>query len=201
MIIVVRHASTNLNEGGDGKERIRGWMNVPLSKQGHQEALKTAREIKKLQLPIKDFHTSPLKRAMQTSNPIGSELGVEFDPDERLMDWNVGEFTGNPVDESLHEIFGYIDNPSKKTPGGESFNDFYNRCAPFLCDLVKDEKTHMVVTHNRVVTLAKALVDGGGEKPLKSTLKKKGPVEPGGILMIDPNWKMTIIHDHGASKG
>lgn len=193
MLLVVRHGSTHMN-GED--EKMRGWLPIPLSKQGMMEVMHTAETIKNFNLDgIDKIYTSDLPRAVQTAQEIASELNKEIEPNESLRDWNVGKYTGKSVKQNLDEIHHYIDNPNESIPGGESYKEFFNRCYPFLSNLVKSDKLSLVITHNRVVTLIAALAADSGKHPDKAILKKKGPVEPAGIMTVDPDWSVSIVPD------
>lgn len=192
MLTLVRHGHTSFNE--DGKEKLRGWLSIPLNKDGIKESINTAKLIKQWKLPFDKFYSSPLQRAVQTANPISDEINKDFETKKELLDWNYGKLTGTPVEKSLQKIFHFIDNPDEKVPDGESFNSFLNRDIPFLKKLVEDDDNHLVVTHNRVTTLAHALSKHDGSKVDIKTMKSHGPIEPGGIMVISPDWNMEILH-------
>lgn len=187
MIIVVRHGKTKLNN--ESGERLRGWLNVPLSDDGKMSAYTAAKKLDDLNLNFKDFHTSPLMRAVQTSKIISSELRKGFSPTDKLKDWNVGNLTGKPVNETLPIIHQHLDNINEPIPGGESYKSFYDRTVPYLEKLAKDEDNHLVVTHNRVTTLLHAM-----SKNDPSLMKRKGPLHPGGIMMVHPDFSIDVIH-------
>ena len=187
MITVVRHGKTRLNDTED--EKLRGWLNIPLSQQGKEEALDTGNKLRNLSLNIKDFHTSPLFRAVQTSHLIGGEIHKEATPTDSLKDWNVGNYTGKSVKETLPIIHSYLDDPSKSIPGGESYESFYNRTVPYLHKMIKDPANHLLVTHNRVTTLINAIA-----KNDPGLMKKKGPLNPGGIMVVHPDYSVDIVH-------
>jgi hypothetical protein len=48
--------------------------------------------------------------------------------------------------------------------------------------------------HNRITTLLHAMSKNGGEYPDSELLKQKGPVEPSGLMIMDPNWRITFMH-------
>src|SRR5256885_9173288 len=124
MLTVIRHGSTNFN--GD-EERFRGWRDLPLSSKGIDDASKVAEKLYKLKLDAEDYYTSPLKRAVQTSEEIGDKLGVDFQVAHNLKDWNIGEFAGKPVDSNLEKINYYLDHKNEKIPEGESYDSFTKR--------------------------------------------------------------------------
>jgi len=190
MLIVVRHGSTKSNEGED---YMRGWDPIPLSQKGMKESYKTADTLKDLNIPIDKFYTSSLPRAIQTSEEIKEAIGDDYEPTDKLRTWNVGDFVGEPVDECLGEIHKFIDNANEKVPGGESYKTFYNRVVPFLKNLVESEDNHLIVTHNCVINLIKALSSSEGKHADKTILKRDGPMEPGGIMAVNSDWSTRII--------
>jgi broad specificity phosphatase PhoE len=192
VLVVVRHGSTHLN-GAGGDDKFRGWKDVPLSIHGKSEAMSAADNLKKFNIPIEHHFTSPLKRAVQTSNLISDEIGGKFESTDGLKDWNIGDFEGKDVATHLKAIHHYIDNPHEPVPGGESYNSFLGRVVPFLKNLVENDKNDMAITHNRVTTLLHAMVEAKGQGISKKIIKNKGPVEPGGIMMINPDWSMQVL--------
>lgn len=198
VLIAIRHGHTAYNE--DGKEKLRGWLPVPLDNNGMLQSMRTAARLKNLSLDgIKTVHTSDLPRAVQTAQEIASTLGLTVEPHPELKDWNVGKFTGTDVNDSLDGVHHYIDHPNEIVPKGESYKDFYSRAVPFLKKLVESDDMNMAVTHNRVMTLLNALSQNNGKVPNSSALKKKGPVEPGGILIVNPDWSSIAVDEKSKS--
>lgn len=192
MLIAVRHGSTKFNE--NGKEKLRGWLPLPLDEKGMEQACKTAKYLKDLNLVEGPIHTSDLPRAIQTAHEIANETNTEIEPTEHLKDWNTGELTGKDVVETLPTIHQYMDNPQKVIPGGESYETYFNRVYPYIKKLTEDARSHTVVTHNRIMTLIHAMSKSKGEIPRTQDLKVKGPVEPGGIMIVNPDWS-TVYTD------
>lgn len=190
MLIAVRHGSTNFN--GEG-ERFRGWKNLSLSPKGMKESENSAKRLAGLKIPINSFHSSDLLRAKQSSELISDKLGIKAVPTSKLRDWDIGEFEGKPVEDHLEDIQKYLDNQDKSIPGGESYSSFYERTAPFLKKLVESDDVHLAVMHNRLATLLKAMSKVNGKDPKVEDLKKKGPIEPAGIMVVHPDWSVNII--------
>lgn len=193
MLIVIRHGSTKLN-GESGDDKMRGWLDIPLSNEGKKEAFDTAERLKQLPIRSNNLYSSPLKRALQTATPISSETGSTIIPTNSLKDWNIGEFEGKNVKDVLPLVHHFLDNPSLTVPNGESYSSFYDRVQPFLKNLVESDQPHIAVTHNRITTLLKALSKTTGKYPDLNTLKRKGPIDPGGIMAIHPDWSINILH-------
>jgi broad specificity phosphatase PhoE len=178
---------------GDG-EKMRGWLPLPLSNEGKNEIENTASVLDRMKVGnlVSKAYTSDLPRAIETSKIISPVVDdKKFERTNKLRDWNVGDYTGKSVKANLNEIHHYLEEPDKVIPGGESYNQFYDRVAPFVKSLVEDDDTHIAVTHNRILTLIDALAKNKGTSPDLKTLKEKGPVSPGGIVMIDPDWNVV----------
>ena len=191
MLIAVRHGATALNE--DGKEKLRGWLPVPLNLDGMEQANDTAEQLSQID-DVKHIYTSDLVRAIQTAHEIGEALWLPIEPVEELRDWNTGDLAGKSVMSNLPIIHDHIDHPLKKLPGGESFQSYMDRTIPFLKKLIEDDDFHIAVTHNRTMTLLRALSANGGKHPKTSILKRKAPVEPSGFMIIDKDWNIAYAH-------
>ena len=192
MLIAVRHGSTKLN-GAHGGERTRGWLPVPLTLQGMQEIAETADALGDLE-GVDGLYSSDLVRAVQSAQEIARVLGMELQPTEELRDWNLGDLAGERIASILPQTHHLIDHPDEKAPGGESYNTFLERAVPFLTKLVESKKLNIAVAHNRIITLLAALCKQEGDFPDPQLVKKKGPVDPAGLLIIDPSWKITYTH-------
>lgn len=191
MLILVRHGNTALNDDKDG-ERMRGWANVPLNDHGEGAAIETATMLH--QLPIKSVYSSDLTRAVQTASAISEATGIPNQPTFALRDWNIGDLTGAKVQDALPITFKHLENPDVPIPNGESYAQYVKRVVPALHKLVEDPDLHVAVSHNRTLTLAEALAKQGGKGFDINDLKKKGPVEPGGFIVISPGWNIIDKH-------
>lgn len=190
MLILVRHGHTAFNE--DGSERLRGWLPVPLTMEGIMASVETAEELATLGDAIDSLYCSDLVRCVQTAQEIAHSIGQPLQPKEELRDWHIGDLAGEDVESALSVIHKHMDEPSKVLPSGESFKFFLERCIPYLDKLVRSNKVNIAVSHNRVLTLAKALSLNDGDYPDMPTLKKKGPVDPAGFLVINPDWSIAF---------
>jgi broad specificity phosphatase PhoE len=192
MLIAVRHGSTSFN--GEG-EKLRGWLDLPLSSRGEKEACCSADKLKDIlkNTDINNFHSSDLLRARQTAAEIKARINKDYKITSKLRDWNIGEFSGKLVEDNIKKLHYFLDNPDETVNKGESYNDFYDRVLPFLTKLVESNNTNLAVTHNRLTTLLQALSKNDGESPDLKILKSKGPIDPGGILAVYPDWSTQVI--------
>jgi broad specificity phosphatase PhoE len=195
MLVYVRHGATALNKGGS-EERLRGWLPVPLSELGQQQATTTARRLAQI-LPVQPdtFVASDLHRAHQTAQIVGSALGQTPEPDPRVRDWNTGKLAGQKVDDVLPLIKELIKNPDDPAPGGEALNQYLDRFVPTMREKVASPGVHLVVGHARGATILEGIADdvggkGGDINP--RFLLERPRVQPGGVLIIDKNWNTKV---------
>src|SRR5579859_7723201 len=74
-VYLVRHGSTTMNRGGAGKDLIRGWADVPLSKEGIQQANRVADDLEDCDFKL--IRASDLRRAEHTADIIARKTGAE----------------------------------------------------------------------------------------------------------------------------
>ena len=163
-IIFVRHGNTALNEDGD---KIRGWIDVPLSPKGEKEAEETGKKLKGVK--AYGIISSDLKRAKQTTEAIRKETKLPvLGFTKSLRPWHAGELAGKEANKIISELNNYIDNPDKKIPEGESFNSFKKRMLGFMKELRKVYPTEVliVVSHHRDNVLMDAWKDKDYNKEL-----------------------------------
>jgi|ERR1700680_520135 len=191
MLVYVRHGATSLNKGGS-EERLRGWLPVPLSPDGEQQARITGTRLARMVPTPTTFRASDLNRTMQTANIIGQAIGATPTPDPSVRDWNTGKMAGQKVVDMLPDMQRMIKNPDEVAPGGESMNDYRTRFEPLMRQLVAAPGVHLVVGHARGASLIQGMAStGGGDTPIKYLLDKP-TVEPGHILIVGNDWNMNI---------
>lgn len=191
MLIAVRHGHTAMN-AAEG-ERSRGWLPIPLTREGVAEMADTADSLSDVE-GIHGIYSSDLVRAVQSAHEVARVHGMEIQPTSHLRDWNLGDFAGQPIKDILPATHALIDSPHVPAPNGESYNDFLGRTVPFLRQLVESPHTNIAVVHNRITTLLHAMSKTGGSEPDVETLKRKGPVEPSGLMIMDPKWNIRFLH-------
>jgi len=101
------------------------------------------------------IYTSSLLRCRDTAALINPKKEICIDP--RLNEIDLGTWDGKSFDhikETLPELFQQRGKKiaTFRPPGGESFNDLYNRVYPFFAAVKKDLKTPtLVITHSGVI--------------------------------------------------
>jgi broad specificity phosphatase PhoE len=116
---LVRHGESLFNQ----ERRIQGQSDVELSPLGHRQSAAVAATFKGISIDA--IYASPLRRAVETAQPIAAELGLEIRLDDRLKEINAGMFQGllwNEI-EHLHPAEAArwkAQEPDFVIPGGES---------------------------------------------------------------------------------
>lgn len=133
-LALVRHGQSEWN----AQNRFTGWMDVPLSKKGEEEAHKAAQALFEQGILFSQAYTSALLRAQQTLEIILSDLGqnVPVIKDAALNERHYGQLQGLNKDE-MKEKFGseqvhlWRRSYDIRPPGGESLADTAARALPF----------------------------------------------------------------------
>ncbi len=87
-IYIVRHGETQLNK----EEVFRGRKDIPLNETGRKQAEQAGAYFRGI--PVKRIISSPLSRAVETAQGIGSATGVPIERAEELTDINFGIWEG-----------------------------------------------------------------------------------------------------------
>ena len=101
-LILVRHGQSEWNL----KKRFTGWVDVDLTEQGKQEALKAGESIKKIKINIDYFFSSFQLRAINTLKFIRTTLGddKQFIRAWQLNERHYGSLTGLNKDEMKEKL-------------------------------------------------------------------------------------------------
>ena len=152
-LILLRHGESQWNL----ENRFTGWVDVPLSPKGIEEAHRAGELLKNV--PIDKLYTSVLQRAMETARIVlevrgGGEIPTERDQalNERhygdLQGLNKAETAKQYGDEQVHIWRRSYDVPP---PNGESLQDTAARTLPYFKEHIlpdiKAGKNVMVAAH------------------------------------------------------
>lgn len=100
---------------------------------------------------VDEIYASPLKRAMETAQPIADVSGVPVIPVEAFREVNVGEFEGQKPTAQLwarhnaiiaHWMNGH---PETTFPGGEDYPTLLNRVHSGLTSILRGKQNHNIV--------------------------------------------------------
>ena len=181
-----------MNLGGDG-ERLRGWLPVPLTPEGVAQAHQAGKGLAGLH-PA-SFTASDLPRAQQTARILEQYIGHQSTPHTGLRDWNTGALAGQKFTDIKDQLFHHIDNPDLAVHQGEPINHYLDRFLALVRPLVASPDLHIVVGHARGASILQGIaskVGGKGQHVDPAFLKVRPEVKPGGIMVIDPDWNVTI---------
>jgi broad specificity phosphatase PhoE len=87
-LVLIRHGQTDWNVEG----RWQGQADPPLNERGREQARRVAQY--QSQFGFAALYSSDLRRAMETAQTIGAEMGMEVIPEPRLRETNLGKWQG-----------------------------------------------------------------------------------------------------------
>lgn len=126
-ILALRHGETTWNVD----TRIQGQTDIPLNATGRWQARRLAEALSGE--GITAIYSSDLTRAHETANTLSLTLGVRLQAESGLRERAFGEFEGLTYDEiaqrwpDASRLWRARD-PGFGPRGGETLNDFYQRC-------------------------------------------------------------------------
>ncbi len=130
----VRHGQTEWNRDA----RMQGRLNSDLTALGRSQAEAHAELLSQVRPGA--IVASPMGRARQTAEIIREALRVPIQFDERIVEWDCGDWSGflyDEVQERWAEEWGAFqaDRYSYRPPGAENWPDMVGRVRPFLDEL------------------------------------------------------------------
>lgn len=152
ILVLVRHGQSLWNL----ENRFTGWVDVPLTDAGREEANRAGLKIGRMKLDV--AYTSVLQRAQETLDRIlgSSGLNLPVIRDAALNERNYGELQGlNKADTAAkygdEQVKIWRRSYDVAPPGGESLKDTAARTLPFFerCILgdIRQGKSVLVVAH------------------------------------------------------
>ena len=156
-VILIRPGETDWNRQG----RWQGWVASPLNDYGRAQAKALARYIRNIGL--KALYSSDSRRAIETAEILGEQLGFEPVFDARWRERDIGAWQGMSLDEirswSVNDYKKLqADNENFQVPDGESRADVRKRVLDAFNDILAEDKgsTVGIITHT---TSTHALLD------------------------------------------
>lgn len=161
-ILTVRHGETDWNK----QNRVQGASDNPLNEKGLEQAMLTGQSLR--DTPIDAIYTSPLIRAVQTTDGIVKTLGlnVPIIQEPALQEQNFGIFEGWQRDDPIYQKEKHL--IFKRFENGESFLDVAARVYPFLDEIIEkhdDSETILLSCHGGICRMiASYFQDLGNEE-------------------------------------
>jgi len=156
-LIIVRHGETKWNKEG----RIMGQIDLPLSKNGIEQAKKVSERLKNKKIDL--IVTSKLKRAIKTAEIINKYHNLKIEKCRELNERTFGILEGIKRDELALRFPEYYQKKEKdlyrsKFPKGESYYDLEKRAIKKIKEILRKNKgkTILLVTHGGVKIISKA---------------------------------------------
>lgn len=151
-ILLVRHGQTAWNV----TERFRGREDIPLDETGLAQAERTAARIAR-EWSTAAVYSSPLSRAVQTSQSIARQCGLSVQTEPGLIDIDYGDWQGLTREEAARRFprrarRWFAGSFGVRPPGGEPLGAVVRRCllAVRQIALRHPEQTIAVVGHTVV---------------------------------------------------
>jgi len=180
-LALVRHGQSEYNL----KNLFTGWLDVPLTELGEDEAKKAALSLKERRFHPDLCFTSALVRAQRTLDIILNQLGIGVDMtvyrDQALNERDYGDLAGLNKAETAEkygaeQVHIWRRSFDVAPPGGESLKDTADRTLPFfrqqILPLLKSGKNVLVVAHgNSLRSIVMELEKLSPEEILKRELK------------------------------
>ena len=166
-VLLVRHGQTSWNIIG----RAQGHTDIPLDPTGLVQAARLGDSF--LDRPVDRILTSDLTRCLETAGPISESTRTKLEPRKDLRERCFGEWEGMQFAEvgALMQEKALKANTSAqhiRPPGGESFQDVWERLDP-VCRLIEEsDDTIVIVSHGGALSILLA-------KLLKGTLDTSQP--------------------------
>ena len=149
-IYFVRHGETEWNAA----QRMQGRWNSDLNEIGRGQAHASGRLLETLD--IEAVLSSTLDRARQTAEIISGYVGLPVTYDERIVEWDCGEWSGQlrtDVERRWPEEWAALlaDPFHYRGPGCENYPDMFERAGPFVDQLRATEVDRIaVVSHGMI---------------------------------------------------
>jgi broad specificity phosphatase PhoE len=192
LVYFVRHGLTDYNAAN----RVQGWLDVPLNAEGREQAQKVALRLSIK--PVTQVYSSTLSRAADTARAIASTRGVPLTLDERLREYNMGEWQGKTGDEisASRGALKALERPDE-IPGGETAQQVHHRAEAFLADLIawhgQDNGRIVVVSHGGTLGAMLGAM-------LRMPVRRRQPFTFGNVSMTeaiwgDGHWRLRSLND------
>ena len=194
-LCLLRHGESLWNE----ENRFTGWVDVPLTDFGREQAEKAGESIKKEGLQFQVAYTSVLNRAIETLEIVMKTIqqSMPVIKDSALNERMYGDLQGLHKEDTAkkygsQQVHIWRRSYDIKPPNGESLEDTQNRTIPFFMNCVmtdiKEGKNVLVVAHgNSLRSIVMYLDKLSKEQVLSLELPTGLPI----IYSIDLNGGVT----------
>jgi len=183
-IIFLRHGQAKNNTERILAGRTPG---VPLTEEGVDQSEKAAKFLEEMN--ISAIYSSPIERAKNTAEIVGKHNSIDVRIDDRLIELDMGKFTGKPYD----EIFSSHGNVFMKFYGGE-LEIAHNGVETFeeVKKRIRDMVDHVLDNHPDENVVLVTHMD-----PIKAMLSTVVSFSPENLYeLIIPNASLNIFREY-----
>jgi probable phosphoglycerate mutase len=161
-IIFLRHGQAKNNTDRILAGRTEG---IPLTETGIKQAEHTAEFLQHMN--ISEVYSSPIQRAKHTAEIVGKHNSLDVTIDERLIELDMGKFTGMPYDEIFNShgnVFMKFYNGELEIAhnGVETFSDVKKRVLGIVDHVIEnhpDENVVLVTHMDPIKAMLSTIVD------------------------------------------
>ena len=161
-IIFLRHGQAKNNTDRILAGRTEG---IPLTETGIKQAEHTAEFLQHMN--ISAVYSSPIQRAKHTAEIVGKHNSLDVTIDERLIELDMGKFTGMPYDEIINShgnVFMKFYNGELEIAhnGVETFSDVKKRVLGIVDHVIEnhpDENVVLVTHMDPIKAMLSTIVD------------------------------------------
>ena len=183
-IIFLRHGQAKNNTERVLAGRTPG---VPLTEEGVEQSEKAAKFLEEMN--ISAIYSSPIERAKNTAEIVGKHNSIDVRIDDRLIELDMGKFTGKPYD----EIFSSHGNVFMKFYRGE-LEIAHNGVETFeeVKKRIRDMVDHVIDNHPDENVVLVTHMD-----PIKAMLSTVVSFSPENLYeLIIPNASLNIFREY-----
>ncbi len=183
-IIFLRHGQAKNNTERILAGRTPG---VPLTEEGVEQSEKAAKFLEEMN--ISAIYSSPIERAKNTAEIVGKHNSIDVRIDDRLIELDMGKFTGKPYD----EIFSSHGNVFMKFYRGE-LEIAHNGVETFeeVKKRIRDMVDHVIDNHPDENVVLVTHMD-----PIKAMLSTVVSFSPENLYeLIIPNASLNIFREY-----
>jgi len=183
-IIFLRHGQAKNNTERILAGRTPG---VPLTEEGVDQSEKAAKFLEEMN--ISTIYSSPIERAKNTAEIVGKHISIDVRIDDRLIELDMGKFTGKPYD----EIFSSHGNVFMKFYRGE-LEIAHNGVETFeqVKKRIRDMVDHVIDNHPDENVVLVTHMD-----PIKAMLSTVVSFSPENLYeLIIPNASLNIFREY-----
>lgn len=192
-LVLIRHAEPDDAVRG----RSYGRLDVPLSSAGREQARAIAATLRDLVLDA--VYTSPLRRALETAEPLAAERNLEPVVHEGLRELDFGEIEGMSfaaVEEARPELFrAWMTDPTgTRFPGGEAFAELRERVLGAAGEIRARHASAAIVAHGGVT---RAILADALAMPAKAMFRLDQPY--GAVSVVDWIEEVPVVRSLNAA--